>query len=289
LSGLVQAGTVALEWLEQPTLGGLLRALQTGTFHALHYVGHGRFDGKSQRGHLVLEDPSGWSKEVSGDQLATVLRDFTSLRLAVLNACEGARNGSGDPCSGVAQSLVQREIPAVIAMQSEITDDAAIVFANGFYSAIATGVPVDAALAIARLAMFAECSDAVEWGTPALFMRVPDGRIFDLAAAPTPDRRRPSAPRRHRRRRTPERATDRSTAPRPSRAHFPAVAPPLVGRTAEMSRIEESLSRSAAGLDVLELAAAHMALLVDRSYQLLSLAEQQLYGARARRTTDDRA
>src|SRR5439155_2230171 len=30
------------------------------------------------------------------------------------------------------------------------------------------------------LAMLAERSDDIEWGTPVLFMRVPDGRIFDL-------------------------------------------------------------------------------------------------------------
>ena len=41
LSGLIGAGAVELHWLERPTLGGLLKALQTETFHALHYVGHG--------------------------------------------------------------------------------------------------------------------------------------------------------------------------------------------------------------------------------------------------------
>ena len=74
----------------------------------------------------------------------------------------------------------QREIPAVIAMQFEISDEAAIVFAEGFYSSLANGSPVDAAVAAARLAMFARRNDDIEWGTPALYMRVPDGRIFDL-------------------------------------------------------------------------------------------------------------
>jgi hypothetical protein len=39
---------------------------------------------------------------------------------------------------------------------------------------------VDASLAAARLAIFAENSDDIEWGTPVLFMRVADGRIFDV-------------------------------------------------------------------------------------------------------------
>ena len=180
LSGLTGSGAVELHWLERPTLGGLLKALQTETFHALHYVGHGSYDRDSERGVLLFEDESGWARQISGDRLGMVLHDFSSLRLAVLNACEGARTARSDPFAGVAGALVQRDIPAVVAMQFEISDEAAIVFAGGFYEPLAGGVPVDASLAAARLAMLAERSDDIEWGTPVLFMRVPDGRIFDL-------------------------------------------------------------------------------------------------------------
>ncbi|MGZ4306826.1 MAG: CHAT domain-containing protein [Solirubrobacteraceae bacterium] len=180
LSSLTGAGAVELHWLERPTLGGLLKALQTDTFHALHYIGHGSYDRDSERGVLLFEDESGWARPVSGDKLGMVLHDFSSLRLAILNACEGARTARNDPFAGVAGALVQRDIPAVVAMQFEISDEAAIVFAGGFYEPLAGGVPVDASLAAARLAMLAERSDDIEWGTPVLFMRVPDGRIFDL-------------------------------------------------------------------------------------------------------------
>jgi hypothetical protein len=63
-------------------------------------------------------------------------------------------------------------------MQFEITDEAASVFADGFYSAIATGSPVDAAAAAARFTMFANRSDGIAWGTPVLYMRVADGRVL---------------------------------------------------------------------------------------------------------------
>ena len=43
---------------------------------------------------------------------------------------------------------------------------------------MARGNPVDAALLDARLAIFA-ASNSVEWGTPVLYLRAPDGRIFD--------------------------------------------------------------------------------------------------------------
>ena len=180
LAGVIDAGAVELHWLERPTLGGLLKTLQTQTFHALHYIGHGVYDRDAERGVLLFEDDGGWARPVSGDKLGMILHDFSSLRLAVLNACEGARTARTDPFAGVAGALVRRDIPAVVAMQFEISDEAAIVFGDGFYQPLAAGSPVDASLAAARLAMLAERSDDIEWGTPVLFMRVPDGRIFDF-------------------------------------------------------------------------------------------------------------
>jgi CHAT domain len=180
LAELVSAGAIEIEWLERPTLSLLLRTLQSRPFHVLHFVGHGSYDDHAEQGILFFEHEDGLPQPVTGDKLAALLRDFTSLRLAVLNACEGARTSRTDPFAGVATSLVQRDIPAVIAMQFEITDVSAIVFADGFYRALASGAPVDAALAAARLAIFAERSDDIEWGTPVLFMRVADGRIFEV-------------------------------------------------------------------------------------------------------------
>jgi hypothetical protein len=184
LSGLIEIGAVELHWLEPPTLGALLTALQTRPFHALHYVGHGAYDREAERGILIFEDGSGWAHPVSGDKLGMILHDFSSLQLAVLNACEGARTSRNDPFTGVAGALVQRDIPAVVAMQFEISDEAAIVFAGGFYRPLAAGAPVDESLAAARLAMLAERSEDIEWGTPVLFMRVADGKIFDLGQQP---------------------------------------------------------------------------------------------------------
>jgi drug/metabolite transporter superfamily protein YnfA len=185
LSKLIEAGTIELHWLEDASLRALLRTLRHETFHIFHYIGHGLYDTKAEDGVLLLEGEDERGRPVSGSELGTILHDCTSLRLAVLNACEGARTAGSDPFAGVAASLVQREIPAVIAMQFEITDDAALVFAEGFYEAVAAGFPVDAALAEARKAIFADHNDT-EWGTPVLFMRVADGRIFDMSAPPPP-------------------------------------------------------------------------------------------------------
>ena len=90
------------------------------------------------------------SSRVSATDLGRLLGDHDPLRLAVLNACESGRGDSVDVFSSTAATLVRRGTPAVVAMQYEITDEAAIEFSRSFYEAIADGIPVDAALAEAR-------------------------------------------------------------------------------------------------------------------------------------------
>jgi hypothetical protein len=179
LAPLVADGRVEIDWTEHGSLRSLLRRLHRDTYHVFHYIGHGAYDEAAQDGVVLLEGPSGGSEQVNGSRLGTVLCDHRPLRLAVLNACEGARSGRTDPFAGVATSLVQRELPAVIAMQFEITDEAAIVFSEYFYDALALGYPVDTALANARQGVYADGND-VEWATPVLFLRVPNGRLFDV-------------------------------------------------------------------------------------------------------------
>src|SRR5262249_20857988 len=151
----------------------------------LHFVGHGGFDERSQDGVLLLEDEDRMSYRIGGQDLGMLLHDHRSLRLAVLNSCDGARASRIDPFGGTAQSLVQQGLPAVIAMQFEVSDDAAIGLAREFYGALADSYPVDAALTEARKALFAAQS-GVEWGTPVLYLRAPDAKIFDVA--PTAER-----------------------------------------------------------------------------------------------------
>lgn len=177
LRDLTANNSVTLERLDTATLGALRRQLRQKEYHVLHFIGHGGFDAQTQDGLLILEDEQGRGRRTSGQYLATVLTDHDSMRLVVLNACEGARTARNDPFAGVAQSLVQQGIPAVIAMQFEITDEASITFTHEFYAAISDGYPVDAALGGARSAIFTDVND-LEWGTPVLYLRAPDGMIF---------------------------------------------------------------------------------------------------------------
>ena len=124
---------VQVDRLENGTLSSLRRQLQVEKYHVLHFIGHGGFDEQGQDGALALEAAEGKTRLVTGRSLWHDGPHHRRLRLAVLNACEGGRNARDDPFSGVAQALVRPGIPAVIAMQFEISDPAALVFSQSFY------------------------------------------------------------------------------------------------------------------------------------------------------------
>ena len=181
LKDRVAAGQLAIERLGCASLESLQRRLRRESYHIFHFIGHGEFDQDQQEGVLILEAENKRGHRVDSQFLGMLLHDHESLRVAILNACEGARTSRTDPFAGSAQSLVQQGIPAVIAMQFEIADDVASRFAHEFYGALADGYPIDASLTEARKSIFA-AGHEVEWGTPVLYLRAPDGRIFDIEA-----------------------------------------------------------------------------------------------------------
>jgi len=183
LGALIAGGQILVERLDAATLAALQRRLRKTNYHMFHFIGHGEFDQSTQEGVLILEGDDHRGNRVGSQYLGMLLHDHASLRVAVLNACEGARSSRVDPFAGSAQTLVQQGIPAVIAMQFEIADDVASTFAHEFYGALADGYPIDAALTEARKAIFAGGRD-VAWGTPVLYLRAPDGRIFDVERRP---------------------------------------------------------------------------------------------------------
>jgi CHAT domain len=180
LAPLCDAGRVTIDWLQHGTLRELDEAISHSPgFHVFHYIGHGGYDPRSEGGILVLENEQGGAHEVSGEELGLLMQDERCLRLAVLNSCEGARSSHLDPFSGVASSLVQYGIPAVVGMQFEITDEAAIAFSSRLYASLARGSSIDAALTQARRAIFAAGND-IEFGTPVLFLRGADAQLFEV-------------------------------------------------------------------------------------------------------------
>ena len=186
LARLRDRGLIELEWLPGRTWRDLQQALRRGPWHVFHFIGHGGFDEVHGEGVIVLADDEGRSHSLSATDLGRFLGDHEPLRLAVLNSCESARGDQADVFSSTAAVLVRRGTPAVVAMQYEITDDAAIEFSRSFYEAIADGLPVDTAVSEARKGIATAVADTLEWGTPVLFMRAPDGVLFRIPATARP-------------------------------------------------------------------------------------------------------
>ena len=181
IKDLLAHGLADLTWLERPTWRDLQRAMRSGPWHVFHFIGHGGFDRNVDEGFIALIDEEGQTHRLPATQLGRLLSDHDSLRLVLLNSCEGARGSERDIFSSTAAILVRRGTPAVLAMQYEITDRAAIEFARAFYEALADGLPVDAAVVEARKAVSLAVTNTVEWGTPVLYLRTPDGVLFQVA------------------------------------------------------------------------------------------------------------
>jgi hypothetical protein len=186
VNDLQEKGFLALTWLPGQTWRHLQEAMWGGPWHIFHFIGHGGFDPHTDEGLIALANEYGQRDLLTATQVANLLADHLELRLVLLNSCEGARGGKLDIYSSTAAILVRRGISAVLAMQYEITDRAAIEFSRAFYRALAYGLPIDAAVATARIAVNLAVNNSFEWGTPALYMRSPDGVLFELTSLPPP-------------------------------------------------------------------------------------------------------
>ena len=186
LAGLQREGLVELGWVAGQTYRDLEDALDDGPWHVFHFVGHGGYDRMADEGILALADETGCTHPVGADDISRLLAEHYPLRLVVLNACDTGRGSAADAFSSTATALIRREIPAVVAMQFEITDSAAIRFAQTFYHHLAKHRPVDDSVMRARRALRLAKKDSLEWGTPVLYLRAPDGHIFDATIPPPP-------------------------------------------------------------------------------------------------------
>ncbi len=166
--------------------------MQSGPWHIFHFIGHGGFNRDTDEGVMILADETEPDQlyRLSATQLGRLLAGHHTLRFVLLNSCEGATSNKLDIFSSTAATLVRRDIPAVLAMQYEITDWAAIEFSRAFYEALADSIPVDAAVVYARQAVSLALPNTVEWGTPVLYLRAPDGRIFDIERMSPEERRK---------------------------------------------------------------------------------------------------
>ncbi|BAY10565.1 HEAT repeat domain-containing protein [Calothrix sp. NIES-2098] len=175
----INAGQIELDIIKEATTRNINQKLREKSYNIFHFIGHGVF--KDNKGYIALEDDNKQAKLMDEESFANFFLGYRSLGLAVLNSCQGAEVSEQQIFAGIAPNLVQRGIPAVVAMQYSIRDTTAKIFADEFYRTLALGYPVDAAIQTTRNAISQEIGlNQRDFATPVLYMRAKDGIILDF-------------------------------------------------------------------------------------------------------------
>jgi CHAT domain-containing protein len=190
LADLEQKGQVTIQIEEHLTRTKLQRLVRSG-FHIWHFIGHGALSRDGSSGTLLFEDASGAADAVSARELGIFL-NRSGLQLIVLDAC-GSAQLMTDPYRSIAPALIRAQVPAVVAMQFKVPQEATRAFAGEFYRTLAEGFPLDACVTEGRKAVLGMSGlRNPDWGIPVVYTRAPDGRLFDLQAMAAPEMPPPS-------------------------------------------------------------------------------------------------
>jgi phosphoglycolate phosphatase-like HAD superfamily hydrolase len=168
---------IQLDFLAPPvTLPRLEAKLREG-YHVLHYVGHGAVGKKRGEPVLYLQQDDERAALVKGRQISAMLaRQGVRPHLVVLAACESATVATADAYVALGPQLIQRGVPAVVAMRGKISQASAGTFSQTLYTRLLAHGVVDLAMNEARSTLLtAERPDAA---VPVLFMRLKDGQLW---------------------------------------------------------------------------------------------------------------
>jgi len=171
-AALGQVALTALTAAGSVTLNNLCDQLRDG-HDILYLVCHGTLS----RGEpwLWLEDSEGKIARVSGGDLVTRLRELQERpRLIVLASCQSAGTGESDALVALGPRLAEAGIPAVLAMQGNVSMQTVAEFMPVFFNELQRDGQIDRAMAVARGAV----RDRDDAWMPVLFMRLKSGRIW---------------------------------------------------------------------------------------------------------------
>ncbi|HSD85073.1 MAG TPA: CHAT domain-containing protein, partial [Anaerolineae bacterium] len=178
--GTGEGSGVRLTFLTPPiTLERLEAELRHG-YHVLHFIGHGGFNVKEQQAALYFENADRIAQRVIDADFAGMLdRLHVPPQLIVLAACQSARQSLHDVFTGLGPQLVQIGVPAVVAMQADVTLLTARQFTATFYRQLLAHGLVDLAMNEARSTLIT--NGRFDAAVPVLFMRLRDGRLWSEA------------------------------------------------------------------------------------------------------------
>jgi formylglycine-generating enzyme required for sulfatase activity len=170
--------------VDDVTSWGNIQRLLLGQ-HVLHILAHGQFVKSDGQAYLLLEDEGGdqtqrGSLRRTADQvIITELAGVHPLpQLIFLAACESARRpeDSANAFVGLGPKLVERGVPAVVAMQDLVPVDLAHTLTLDFYRRLLAHGQVDRALNEARALVYQR--EQFQWAIPVLFLRLKGGQLF---------------------------------------------------------------------------------------------------------------
>ena len=168
-----EALDIQLTLLEQPGRAELTQALDGGDYKVLHYAGHSDLGNAGGDLYLVSRQ-TGLTERLSGEDLAGLLVN-NGIQLAVFNSCRGGYSSSGEQGwqeRNLAQALINRGLPSVIAMAERIPDDVAIAFTQLLYRNLKKGLSVDLSLNRTRQGLISVYgSHQFYWALPTLYMQ----------------------------------------------------------------------------------------------------------------------
>ncbi|MBD1936848.1 CHAT domain-containing protein [Microcoleus sp. FACHB-68] len=160
--------------LDQPDRASLTQALEQSKYQVFHYAGHSNLGASGGELYLVSRT-TGLTETLNGYDLAGLLAN-NGIQLAVFNSCRGAHAATSHPTDdtgerNLAEALVKRGIPAVLAMAERIPDDVALTLARLFYRNLSSGFAVDLSLSRARQGLIsAYGSNQLYWALPILYL-----------------------------------------------------------------------------------------------------------------------
>lgn len=159
------------------TLDQIVDALRTNDgFDILYLVCHGQL--LKDTPHLFLDDRG----PVPGADLVARVAELNQRpRLIVLASCQSAGKG-GVGLAALGPRFADAGIPAVLAMQGNITMETARSFMASFFASLTGDGQIDRAVAIARGAV----RHRHDWWMPVVFMRLKEGRIWYTAGFDSP-------------------------------------------------------------------------------------------------------
>ncbi|WP_202895356.1 CHAT domain-containing protein [Iningainema tapete] len=176
-----EAQQVELLPVVNPANPETIDAVLTKKPHIFHFIGHGclKNENNQQVGKIALVEDWGDAMWVDADYFGELFNQHRP-GVVMLQACEGAMLSASQAFVGVASSVVQQNIPVVVAMQYEVSNSTASRFARRFYAQLAQDDPVDIAAQYGRrtIALNATQYRKRDFATPVIFMRVPDGYLF---------------------------------------------------------------------------------------------------------------